>query len=255
MQNWSAVLVAGLACVVLVVVAWMWGIPWLAQTVVALVPASVERRLGDSALQTFETTLLKPSALPAAQQAEIRQRFDLAMAKAFPSGQPQQAYQLHFRSSDAAHLGPNAFALPGGHLVLTDELVKLLKDQPDTIVGVLAHEWGHVQHQHGLRMVVQTTLLASLVSVVVGDVSGLIVAVPAVLSEQAYSREVERQADQAAVNIMRRSGISSTAMGVFFERIAQWRSQKQANTGIDLPIALSSHPSDQERVKFFKEAR
>ena len=116
-------------------------------------------------------------------------------------------------------------------MVLTDELAELLKDQPDAITGVLAHELGHVRHRHGLRMVVQTSLLASLISVVVGDVSSLLATVPAVLTEQAYSREAERESDQESVDILRKAGISPAVMVVFFERIEAWRKKEAGGDG------------------------
>ncbi|WP_396268413.1 M48 family metallopeptidase [Ideonella sp.] len=254
MQSWRAAVLAGLACLAFIAVTWVWGIPWASKAVVAVVPASVERHLGDSALSSIESAMLKPSSLPAAEQEAIRQRFAKAVAAAYPPGEAP-AYELHFRSADKAGLGPNAFALPGGHMVLTDELAELLKDQPDAITGVLAHELGHVRHRHGLRMVVQTSLLASLISVVVGDVSSLLATVPAVLTEQAYSREAERESDQESVDILRKAGISPSVMVVFFERIEAWRQKKTGDSGVDLPIALSSHPSDEERVNFFKNAK
>lgn len=254
MQSWRAAVLAGVACLAFVAATWVWGIPWASKAVVAVVPESVERHLGDSALSSIERAMLKPSSLPAPEQEAIRQRFAKAVAAAYPEGEAP-AYELHFRSADKAGLGPNAFALPGGHMVLTDELAVLLKDQPDAITGVLAHELGHVRHRHGLRMVVQTSLLASLISVVVGDVSSLLATVPAVLTEQAYSREAERESDQESVDILRKAGISPAVMVVFFERIEAWRKKQAGGDGPELPIALSSHPSDEERVNFFKNAK
>lgn len=254
MQSWSAVGACLLAGVVLVWAAWVWGIPWAARGAVALMPAAVEQQLGDAALEAFEQRWLKPSALPAEQQRDIEHRFAQAVAAAFPEdGRP--VYQLHLRASASDHMGPNAFALPGGHVVLTDELALMLKDEPNAITGVLAHELGHVTHRHGLRMVVQASLAASLISLVVGDVSAFLATVPVVLSEQAYSREAEREADQAAADTLKKSGVSPAVMVVFFQRIDAWRKAQQEDAGDVLPIALSSHPSDAERIRFFQEAR
>jgi predicted Zn-dependent protease len=254
MQNWSAVGVFLLACLALVAAAWVWGIPWMSRSIVAVMPHAIEQQLGDAALQAFEQRWLKPSALPLEQQKDIEQRLARAVALAYPEeGRPD--YQLHLRASANDELGPNAFALPGGHVVLTDELAQMLKDRPDAITGVLAHELGHVTHRHGVRMVVQASLAASLISLVVGDVSAFLASVPVVLTEQAYSREAEREADQVAADTLKRSGLSPTAMLVFFERIDAWRKAHRDGDAAALPIALSSHPSDAERVRFFSEAR
>ena len=56
----------------------------------------------------------------------------------------------------------NAFALPGGTVVMTDAIVQAAADKgisDDALVGVLAHEIGHVVHRHGMRMVVEQGVL------------------------------------------------------------------------------------------------
>ncbi len=145
MQSWRATLVAMGASVVFLGAAWTWGVPWLSQTLAQQVPRSLEARLGEQGLQQLDRLFLQPSALPAQQQQALRERFTSAVERAHPQGDAPP-WQLSFHQSKA--LGANAFALPGGYIVITDDLVKLLADQPDAIVGVLAHELGHVHHRH-----------------------------------------------------------------------------------------------------------
>lgn len=52
----------------------------------------------------------------------------------------------------APQIGANAFALPDGTLVVTDELVELAGDNDDEVLAVLAHELGHIHERHGLRL-------------------------------------------------------------------------------------------------------
>jgi Zn-dependent protease with chaperone function len=217
----------------------------------SVIPLRMDEAVGDQAMKSFEQGMLEPSKLSAADQAEIRLRFTQAMAAAFPKGGAPH-WQLHFRGSKHGAIGPNAFALPGGHIVLTDDMVALLKDRPDALVGVLAHELGHVRHRHGMQMVVQASLLSGLTALVLGDVSGVIAAVPAVLAQSAYSRQAEHEADADAARLLKAAGIAPAVMVDLFERIAAERERQHM---ADVPIALASHPADAERIAFFKNYR
>jgi predicted Zn-dependent protease len=252
MQSWRATLVAMWASVVFLGAAWTWGVPWLSQTVAQQVPHSLEARLGEQGMQQLDRLVLQPSALPAQQQEALRERFKAALARAHPQG-AAPSWQLSFHQSKA--LGANAFALPGGYIVITDDLVKLLADQPDAIVGVLAHELGHVHHRHGLDLMVRASLISALVGVVLGDASGFLATVPATVATQAYSRDAEREADVFAAQLLDQSGVSPSVMVAFFERIRQQEQadQDDEDDSAALPIAISSHPDHDERIRFFRE--
>lgn len=269
MQSWRATLVALAGSVAFLAAAWVWGVPWLSQALTHLVPASVEVAIGEQSLEQLDRLFLAPSRLPQARQNALRQRFASVVERAYPEGDAP-AWQLSFHRSEL--LGANAFALPGGAIVMTDELVELLDDQPDAIVGVLAHELGHVQHRHGLDLMVRASLVSALVGVVLGDASGFLATVPATLATQSYSRDAERQADAHSALLLHRSGIPPAVMAVFFERLleeegfdlpdakpgpkAPTRDDAGAQPdeeGDALPIAISSHPDHAARIRFFRE--
>lgn len=98
---------------------------------------------------------------------------------------------------------PNAMALPGGFIFLSDSLIELCDRQPDQLAFVLGHEMAHVVRGHVWnRMINQTALQA--VSVVAARTSPL----GAWLRQQgmqlllsAYSREAEREADELAIRL------------------------------------------------------
>ena len=254
MQSWRATLVAMGATVVFLAVAWTWGVPWLSQVLAEQVPRSLEVRLGEQGLQQLDRLFLQPSALPAQQQEALRARFRSAVERAFPEGS-SPGWQLAFHRSKV--LGANAFALPGGFIVITDHLVNLLADQPDAINGVLAHELGHVHQRHGLDLMVRASVVSALVGVVLGDASGFLATVPATLATQSYSRDAEREADAFAAQLLDASGVSPAVMVAFFERIQQEAKKadrsEEGNDSDALPIAISSHPDHAERIRFFRE--
>ncbi|GAB4090172.1 M48 family metallopeptidase [Hydrogenophaga soli] len=256
-QSWRGVAVALVLLLAVAAGLWRWGIPLATQAVVPLVPVALEQRLGDEALAWLDRDLMRPSKLSGAHRRGIEQSF-----AALLKDRPHPAYVLHFRSS---RIGPNAFALPGGAVVLTDEMVDMMGVDEDVVLGVLAHELGHLHHRHGTQQLVQGTLLAAITTLVLGDVSSWLVSVPVMLGQAGYSREAEREADAYAARTLAAGGISPAVMERLFDALAarQQATAPKANTpsqqeAMDvahtLGIAIASHPDDDERRRFFREA-
>lgn len=249
-QSWRAVLVAALLLLALAAAGWRWGIPLAAEATLAVLPPSADREVGALALAQIEEEWLQPSTLPRAQQEALRAAFARALAAAH--GTQQAEWRLEFRA--AKDIGPNAFALPGGHIVITDELVQLVGGDEAAVVGVLAHEYGHVRQRHGMRQLVQAGLLGAATGVAFGDFSGWLAALPALLGTLAYSRDLEREADDEAVHVLRAAGLPSEAMLRFFDAAAAWRREHVGDLEAGLGIAFSSHPADEERKARFRAA-
>ena len=265
-QSWRWVLasIAGLA--LLVTAFALWGVPWLSRAALHAIPHSIDKELGQAALATIDKHLTQPSALDTAQQQRVREAFARAVA-AQPAGSVPEHELLFRRGRGKNGIGPNAFALPGGTMVMTDELVQLFDADPTVLSGVLAHELGHVQHRHGMRMVVQASLIGLLSSVVLGDFSSILAAAPVVLGQASYSRAAEREADAHCAAFLKTAGVSPAVMVGLFEKLsaAGSRSARDSNDAKDraaktddppswLGIAIASHPDDRERIEFFRAA-
>ena len=263
-QNWHSALAAVVLLLALAAAGYEWGVPWLARIVLAALPMSVDRAIGDAAMRSFDEVLLLPSTVSAARQQQLREAFAGAVERAFPPGR-RPAYALRFHTSpklgkdaDAkTRLGANAFALPGGTIVVTDEMLVLLQGRDDVLIGVLGHELGHVRRRHGMRLLVQDTLIGTAASIAWGDFSTVLAAAPALLGQSAYSRDFEREADDEAIALLRANGLSPAVMAELFERLAASRPQAKADAAqgrFDLGIALASHPADAERMRRFRDA-
>jgi Zn-dependent protease with chaperone function len=224
---------------------YVYGIPLATRVLLAAVPLSVDRAIGDLFFESMNDAALTPTRLAAPEQARLRAAFSRAVQRA--DGGSAWDTTLEFRSGD---IGPNAFALPGGRIVITDELVSLVGAREDVVVGVLAHEYGHVKARHGVRMVAQSALLRTVTGLLLGDFSAVLAAAPALLGEQAYSRDFERDADAESVRVMKAAGLSPAAMVAFFEKLAE----KKLGSESGIAIAFASHPADAERVDFFRRA-
>lgn len=278
-QSWRLVGAAVIVLLVLCAAGYLWGLPLASRGVMAVMPRSVDQQVGEIAMRSVEDTWLHPSKLPRAEQERLRAVFLQAQARwqaTQPPGTPALSIKVHFRH---ARIGPNAFALPDGSLVFTDQLVTLFKGRDEVLVGVFAHELGHVRHRHSMRLLVQSGLLGAAASVAFGDFSQVLAATPALLGHMAYSRDFEREADEASIALLRANHIRPSVMADLFEELAAYRRRPppdeddgKAKAGSedsqeassdtegerdredDFGIAFSSHPADAERITRFKEA-
>lgn len=215
------------------------GIPWLSARVAPTIPHAARLSLGEQALDTLDRTSVEASALPQARREVLRRRFSEVVEWA---GLPGDA-RVEFRR--APDIGANALALPGGIVVITDALVELAQDD-DEIVGVMAHEIGHVAHFHGMRQLLQNTGISVVVVAVSGDVSWLATAVPTTLLAAKYSRAFERDADRFARDYMDAAGIDPRHFVDLLERMTREAAHGRA------PAFLASHPGFEERAETFR---
>ncbi len=262
-QSWRGVAAALVLLVAVLGAFYIWGLPVASRGIVTLVPTQFDEMIGAQAFGSLDNQLLEASEIPMADQQRIRAAFGEAITKAWGPNPP--TWRLEFRkarSRGGASLGANAFALPGGTMVITDQLVKRLGDD-DAVLGVLGHEFGHVRQRHGMRQLVQASVLGAVASVAFGDYGTLITAAPVLLATMSYSRDAEREADDDAIHMLKANGISPLVMLKLFEAV---RAQAKQNEGREsrkessdadtdgLGIAFSSHPADEERMARFRAA-
>jgi Zn-dependent protease with chaperone function len=212
------------------------GVPAIAEWAARAMPPAVGATIGAEGLELLDEALLSPTRLPAARQGALRRRL---VAMTADSGDAQD-FRLEFRRG--GKVGANAFALPSGIIVLTDELVDLAR-RDEEIDAVLAHEIGHVRGRHSLRILLQNAGVAALALAVLGDVgsaSSLAAAVPVMLVQAKHSRDFEREADAYARSWLRREGLPETYFDDMMCRLA--------GDGEYLPY-LSSHPPREERAR------
>lgn len=220
------------------------GVPAIAREAAFAVSPELAASLGQGTLDVLDRSF-EPSQLSESRRSELREAFDRIVAGA----EPGYAYQLVFRSGGL--IGANAFALPSGSVVLTDELVALAEDDEE-LEAVLAHEVGHVVHRHGLRQAIQSSMLAIAIVLVTGDLSstsGFVAALPTLLAETSFSRDFEREADDYAAAYLATRDIDPCRLGALLRRMEQ-----ASGGGAPIPF-LSSHPSTRERIEALGECR
>jgi predicted Zn-dependent protease len=246
----SLPLVAGalLLTAAVVVLFMRFGVPALARHAAYALPVSAEASLGRESLATLDRFLFKPSKITAERRHELTAIFR-RMTASFPDG---SGYRLEFRAGDA--VGANALALPSGIVVITDGLVELAHNDEE-LVAVLAHELGHVRGRHLLRHLLQNSLAGLLMATITGDVlsvTSLSAALPTALIDAKFSRDFEREADDAAIACLKKEGIPlSRYIDILVRLQAQLDKKKTGDVAGEGAVRnyLSTHPATNERIR------
>ena len=243
-QRWGYALAALVATLGVIVFAYLVVLPWGARIIADQIPSAIESRIGEDAVAWVSHNLFSRSELPLEQRERLRAR----LGEIAPHD--GRTYGIEF---GASKIGPNAFALPGGAIMMTDELVDLA-DNEEEILAVLAHEVGHIQHRHLLRRLISGTVTGAAATLIVGDASGVLAAIPATLADLSYSRDMESEADAYAVDLLRANGLSPTLLADMLEKLEAAHGERGADENSWVNSYLSTHPDTLERVRVIRAA-
>lgn len=237
---------AVIALVVAVVGTWLvltFGVPVAARHVAFLVPADLNQRLGNESIGLLDRLMFDESELPPEKTGHISDLFE-----AIKSENPEFDYfRIEFRASPT--IGANAFAIPGGLVIVTDDMVNIAETDAE-IISVLAHEIGHLGQRHGLRILLQDSLSALIIASLTGDLSNitaLSASIPTILMQAKYSRDFESEADDFAFDYLESHDLDPDALSELLMRIDA--SNESAVADGEAESWLSSHPRSSERTR------
>lgn len=209
------------------------------RTAMAMSPGLLSE-IGEQTLKLMDRGLLAPSNLDEERQQAFQAEFERLISA---TDDLVQTPELLFRSAPA--MGPNAFALPNGQIVLTDQIIELSTDDLQ-VAGVLAHEISHVEERHIMRSFLRSTSIAIIIVLITGDMAELTemaIAIPTFMVEMGYSRDFEREADARAVELMRAISEDPEHLADMFELMAEDCAEDDCGT-----TWLSSHPDTRARI-------
>lgn len=215
-------------------------LPPIAAQVTRIVPVDVEDEIGFEVMEQLDANYLTKSTIWYARKNEIRRMFE-AMVDNIDT---EYDYKLYFRSG----VGANAFALPGGHIVLTQEFVELV-DNDEEIRAVLAHEIGHVEHQHTLNGLIKDAASVVLLLSVFGDVSAvsaLALSAPTFMAGMQFSRSHETEADRYAVKYLISNDEDPMALATMLTKLIG------EDADDSLSNYFSTHPGLEKRIENIK---
>lgn len=218
-------------------------LPYSSKKIAYSIPQNIASQIGRGTLETLDKLALEPSKLNQAKQEEIQKAFKKMSSSL--KGLPPLI--LTFRYSDK--IGPNAFALPDGTIVMTDQLVLLAHNNKE-LLAILAHEIGHIKNRHAIRLVLQNSAVFVVLTTLTGDAtsaSSILSALPTMLIESSYSRDLEAEADDYAMEVMRSRGLELHHFADIMQRLSQGEIESEGRR------YLSSHPLSSSRIAKFRE--
>lgn len=258
-ERWPAALLALVLLIAAGAAIVTWGLPAAAEKIAAALPPSVDRSLGETARRGLEGSLVEPSRLSEQRIAQVAQ-----ILQSVTPATTRLPIRLMVRSSP--RLGANALALPDGTIMVTDGMILHIlgkadefdEEQQAQLAGVLAHEIGHIEQRHSVRVMARSSLTAAASAALFGDFSAVAAGVPAVVLNSHYSREMESAADGYAIALLREKGISPAPLADLFESLEKVDKDDPAH-GMPRWMTqtltyVASHPASAERSARLRRA-
>lgn len=215
---------------------YLWVLPEVAESLVGLVSIEQEAYFGDllydSMLDNFEVDSVKSEAL-----AEFAATIDF-----------DTDYQLKY--TVVKNNISNAFALPGGHIVVFDKLINETENETE-LAALLAHEVSHIEHQHSLKAMFRALAGYAFIAILLNDVNGLttiIIDNANNFRSLAFSRELETEADLRGLEILRKNKIDQMAMVRLLQQIS-----KDEDLDVSAAQFLSTHPITENRIEYISQ--
>ncbi|RDC64510.1 M48 family metallopeptidase [Adhaeribacter pallidiroseus] len=225
---------SGAAIVASVIGFYMWGLSLLADKAAWMIPQSTDEYVGNQLYQQVVNASTSEPELTGYVQGFLRQI------------KIQSTYKLQV--SVIRDKNRNAFALPGGYLVVHDSILEKMQ-QPEELAALLGHESGHVQNRHTTRALFRSLGSYLFISYLFGDILGIstiLVENADALKSLKYSRHLEEEADTFGFKVLQQNRINPQGMILLFQRL------QQAEKTVDkfqTEEFLSTHPPLKSRMQ------
>jgi len=214
--------------------------PWIVGKLANQVPPSWEEKLGNAVFAQYSM------GMEFVSDAEVERHLE-TLTSALTDHLPDKRYTFKFHIVADPTL--NAFALPGGHVVLNSGAIHTA-EAAEELLGVLAHEIAHVNQRHSIKAMINSMGIVLLAQTLIGDSTALFAvlneAAPYLLNQQ-FSRENERDADITGLGYLKTARIDARGMEVFFQRIED--TSGKGNLLNEELNFLNTHPSTRERIQ------
>lgn len=237
LSAWGALLVALLATGIIVYIT----LDAMVSMIAARIPPDLEVKVGEMVLDSYKRDHTFVSSGP--QLERVKQIGD-RLVKALDN----PPYKFHFYLEPSKQI--NAFAVPGGNIVVLSKLVESAENDSE-IAGVLAHEIGHVTKRHSLKAALRHAGWLACLKILLGGMernASQMVGYFVNLEQLGYSRSQETEADLTGIKLADRAGYSPGAIIKLFERLKR-----------DMPVTdtkamefVSNHPMPSERIKMIE---
>ena len=217
--------------------------PWIAVRFADVIPQEAKFVASQHTLSAMDATILEPSGLPVTQQSSLQAHFHKVINDIRVN---HDYFDIQFRKS--SFTGPNAFALPDGTIVYTDDMITLAGEDLAILDAILLHEVGHVEQNHSMQMIAESLFTTLAVSYFFGDLTGAIEAffgVGSTVLHNKFSQAHERAADDFALHQLSVTGRNPEDFARAMEKLSE--SLPEASETVE--NWLSTHPVMKERIE------
>ena len=211
-------------------------VPWASEKLASRVPVTTEEQFGDAVYESLNLGIQEDSAA------------SFAVNHFFATMEVPSEYRIRISVVKGETI--NAFALPGGRIIVYDGLLKKMNSYPE-LSALLAHEFIHINNKHATRSIFRRWGSRVFISLLLGNFGS----VTSVLADQAdnikslgYSRALEKEADMAGLGILIERGIDTRGFTDLFHHL------EQSGSGSEIPEMLASHPDTRKRIEYLDEA-
>jgi beta-barrel assembly-enhancing protease len=211
-------------------------VPWLSQKLASKVSIKTEKQLGDAVYD----------ALGLASQEDTAKSY--VLNEFFTAMDVPTAYNI--KISVVNDKVVNAFALPGGRIIVYSALLKEITSYPE-LAALLSHEFTHINNKHSTKSIFRrlgSKVFLGLLFGRLGTVTNVVVNHADNLKSLKYSRSLEKEADINGLNILAKREIDPNGFVSLFHHLEE---SAPANA---LPEFLVSHPDVKKRITYIQEA-
>ena len=225
-----------LGIVAVLVTAYFLIVPWMSEKLASTISVSTEQQLGNAVYDALD--------LSGQQDKEAT----AVLNEFFQEMKVQTPYtiQITVVKSDVV----NAFALPGGNIVVYSALLKELKTYPE-LAALLSHEFTHVNNKHSTKSIFRqlgSRVFLSLLFGKFGNVTSIMVDQADKFKSLKYSRSLEKEADLEGLSLLRERKIDPEGF------IGLFRHLRDSAPASAMPEFLGSHPDIDKRIAYIREA-
>ncbi|WP_298736291.1 M48 family metallopeptidase [uncultured Chitinophaga sp.] len=217
--------------VTVLLLAYLWFIPFLAVRIANNVPVSYEEKLGQSSYDALiKEYRIKPEA------TKLVNEF-------FGQMKVQTPYSVEITVVEDKQ--SNAFALPGGHIIVYDHLLQNMQHYEE-LAALLSHEYAHIEKKHTTKTIFRSMGTYMLISLLFGDLGGagaVVVENANSLKSLQYSRRLEKEADLYGLQLLQERHIDPRGFEWLFNTLKQGNSLQPSEW-------LSSHPDLNNRIRY-----
>ena len=222
------------AFVLAVMLVYAFVLPWIAGLIAGSIPVEYERSMGKQLYASVKGSY------------EVDEKRTAYVNAFFDEMKVPSAYNIHI--TVVKNEVPNAYAMPGGYIVVHDKLLDGLSTYPE-LAALLSHEFIHIENRHSLRSLfsrMSNYIFLSLILGDIGTVTAIVVSHTHHLKNLSYSRKLEKEADEEGAALLQERQIDCGGFVRLF-RLLQKEVDEEPSEWV------SSHPNLKKRIRNIEE--